>query len=417
MDVDVMEVAAGVFQARAKHVGWVLVVDGDEVTLVDTGYPGDRDRVVASLARIGRSPADVAAVVLTHAHPDHLGSAEYFRTVVGKPVLAHELEVPNATGARIEQVSIPTLLTMAWRSDVLVWAMDVIRLKGAKVDRLGDVQTFGTGPLDVPGRPVPVHTPGHTSGHCAMHLPERGVLLAGDALMTDHALSHASGPQLLPGFFNHDNAQARESLALIADLEADVVIPGHGPVFRGTPAQAVHAALAAVPEPLAPGMDRISYGAIVPLPPAEVFAFVSDPRHWHLFFDSVRSAEADADWGAVGGHARLTNVDPGPDHRVRTRAHGVGPAARIPVHRTSTGAPGHGQPQGVRTAARRDPVAGHHRVPVARRRGQTDRPGARPGAATDLQHGDGQASAGSRQPLRPRVAVGGECDGRRTLRM
>ena len=309
MDVDVMEVAAGVFQARAKHVGWVLVVDGDEVTLVDTGWPGDRDRVIASLARIGRSPADVAAVVLTHAHPDHLGSAEYFRTVVGKPVLAHELEVPNATGARVEQAAISSLLKMAWRPDAIVWAWDsVIRLKGLGVERLGEVQTFGTGSLDVPGRPVPVHTPGHTSGHCVLHLPERGVLLAGDALMTDHALDHPTGPELLPEFFNHDNAQARESLALIADLEADVVVPGHGPVFRGTPAQAVHAALAAIPQPLAPGTDRISYGAIIPLPPAEAFAFVSDPRHWHLFFDTLRSAEADADWGAVGGHARMTHA-------------------------------------------------------------------------------------------------------------
>lgn len=246
MNVEVVEVASGVFLARAKHVGWVLVVDGGEVTLVDTGYPGDRERVIASLRQIGRSPADVAAVVLTHAHPDHLGSAEYFRSTVGKPVLAHELEVANATGARIEQVSIPTLLKMAWRPDVFVWAMDVIRLKGAKVERLGAVQTFGTGPLDVPGRPVPVHTPGHTSGHAAMHLPERGVLLAGDALMTEHALASHTGPQLLPGFFNTDNAQARESLALLADLDAEVVVPGHGPAFRGTPAQAVQAARAAV---------------------------------------------------------------------------------------------------------------------------------------------------------------------------
>ena len=47
-------------------------------------------------------------------------------------------------------------------------------------------------------------------------------------------------------FFNHDTAQAQQSLALIADLAADVVVPGHGPVFRGTPAQAVASALAAI---------------------------------------------------------------------------------------------------------------------------------------------------------------------------
>jgi len=39
----------------------------------------------------------------------------------------------------------------------------------------------GSGPLEVPGRLVPVPTPGHTSGLCAFHLPERGVLIAGDA--------------------------------------------------------------------------------------------------------------------------------------------------------------------------------------------------------------------------------------------
>ncbi len=137
-------------QARAKHVGWVLVVDGHEVTLVDTGYPGDHDRVIASLAQIGRSPADVAAVVLTHAHPDHLGSAESFRSTVGKPVKVNALEVDKATGARIEQVSIPTLMTMVWRPGVFVWALDVTRLKAAKVERLGEVGAFGVGAWEFP---------------------------------------------------------------------------------------------------------------------------------------------------------------------------------------------------------------------------------------------------------------------------
>lgn len=241
-DLDVREVAPGVWHARAKHVGWVLVVDGDEVTLVDTGYPGDRDRVIASLAQVGRSPADVAAVILTHAHPDHLGSAEHFRTALGRRVLAHELEVPNATGQRIEQVSVATLLKMVWRRDVIVWAREAMSLGVTKVDRLGAVETFTTEALDLPGRPVPIFTPGHTSGHCAFHLPERGALLAGDALMTDHALAHPAGPTLLPTFFNHDNEQARASLTTLSGLAADVVIPGHGPAYQGSPESAVAAA-------------------------------------------------------------------------------------------------------------------------------------------------------------------------------
>ena len=247
MDLNVIEVASGVYQARAKHVCWILVVDGDEVTLVDTGYPGDRERVIASLEQIGRSPADVAAVVLTHAHPDHLGSAEHFRTRHGKPVMAHHDEVRNATGQEIEQVSIGTLLSMAWRPDVFTWIFDAaVHLKAAGVERVGQVEAFGEETLEVPGRPRAIHTPGHTSGHCALHLPERGTLLAGDALMTAHALVHDGGPQLLPDFFNTDNAQALASLDKLADVDADVVVPGHGPAFRGSPADAVAAVRASV---------------------------------------------------------------------------------------------------------------------------------------------------------------------------
>jgi glyoxylase-like metal-dependent hydrolase (beta-lactamase superfamily II) len=60
-------------------------------------------------------------------------------------------------------------------------------------------------------------------------------VLAGDALMTGHALTRHRGPQLLPAFFNTDTAQARQSLQRLSGLAADVVIPGHGPAFHGSP--------------------------------------------------------------------------------------------------------------------------------------------------------------------------------------
>jgi glyoxylase-like metal-dependent hydrolase (beta-lactamase superfamily II) len=76
-----------------------------------------------------------------------------------------------------------------------------------------------------------------------VHAPDRGVLLAGDAMMTQHAVGGDAGPQLLPAFFNTDTGLARRSLQHLRPLDADVVVPGHGPTFRGTPAQAVELAL------------------------------------------------------------------------------------------------------------------------------------------------------------------------------
>lgn len=95
MQVQLDEVADRVWHVQSTHVGWMLVTDGDGVTVVDTGCPGDREALLHSLERIGRSPADVAAVLLTHAHPDHIGSAAHLGRTAPAPVLTHELEASH----------------------------------------------------------------------------------------------------------------------------------------------------------------------------------------------------------------------------------------------------------------------------------------------------------------------------------
>ncbi len=60
-----------------------------------------------------------------------------------------------------------------------------------------------------------------------------GVLVAGDALVTGHPLSTRRGPQLLPSIFNHDQGGCVRSLAALGLLDTDVLLPGHGPVWRG----------------------------------------------------------------------------------------------------------------------------------------------------------------------------------------
>ena len=79
-------VTARVHLARTPLVNWTLVSDESGVLLIDAGYPGDRDDVLSSLNRLGFGPADVRAIVLTHAHIDHLGLAIWFAHVHRTPV-------------------------------------------------------------------------------------------------------------------------------------------------------------------------------------------------------------------------------------------------------------------------------------------------------------------------------------------
>jgi glyoxylase-like metal-dependent hydrolase (beta-lactamase superfamily II) len=241
--MDIEEVAAGVYSVEASHTNFALLVDGIEVTLVDSGYPKDRDLVDASVARIGRSLADVRAVVLTHGHSDHLGSAERMRRDHAVPVLCHSAEVPVARGEITQRISILEL-RRAWRPKIFRFAVNALLLGGLRPEHVTDVGTFDDGEtIDVPGRPVAVFTPGHTQGHCALHLPERGVLITGDALITvDLWDPDRRGPQMIRRQFNHDHVRAMDSLDRIASLEADVLIPGHGKPWRGSPRRAVEKA-------------------------------------------------------------------------------------------------------------------------------------------------------------------------------
>ncbi|MFG3085522.1 MBL fold metallo-hydrolase [Streptomyces parvulus] len=234
MGADVRQVADGTYLVHGSHTNWVILADGDAVTLVDTGYPGDRRQLLDSLAAVGSSPEAVAAVLITHAHNDHLGSAEYLRAAHGTPVLLHEAEVPHARRDFLQQVSVGTILRNAWRPGVLPWTVHVLRSGGTERHPVAAPAPFpAPGALDLPGRPVPVHTPGHTDGHCVFHLPGAGVVISGDALVSGHAISRIDGPQLLPDLFHHDRARAVDSLDVIAGLDGDLLLPGHGPLHRG----------------------------------------------------------------------------------------------------------------------------------------------------------------------------------------
>ncbi|MBE7163228.1 MAG: MBL fold metallo-hydrolase [Williamsia herbipolensis] len=250
----VTEVADDVFLAEGTDVNWVLLREGRDVTLIDAGYPGDRIAVAESIRAVGARPDDVRAVLLTHAHIDHMGAANELFAQYAVPLFVDPVEVSHAHRDHLEQAGPAAVVRNITRPGVLPWSLRVVRAGALKKVALLHAQPFpGTGPLDLPGRPVPVATHGHTSGHSAYFVPHAGVVVTGDALVTAHPVSTVDGPQILGPMFNHGTQD--EALAAIGALEvldAGVILPGHGPVARLPVAEAVARARGAAVRPGSP---------------------------------------------------------------------------------------------------------------------------------------------------------------------
>ena len=236
----VTEAAPGVYAVEGHASNWTLVAEGDALTLVDAGYPGYHDDVLASISEIGHRLGDVETVLVTHAHIDHIGSLPRLLEEHPVPVLLSPTEARHARREYLEQAGTTDVVRNLWRPRMLPWALHIMRNGAMHDPGVPEATDFGdVGVIDVPGRPVPIATPGHTSGHTAYLVPGARVLLAGDALVTGHPLSTTTGPQILMDFFHHDVDAMDASLDVIAEVDADAIVPGHGPVFRGSPRDAV----------------------------------------------------------------------------------------------------------------------------------------------------------------------------------
>ncbi|OBJ69125.1 MBL fold metallo-hydrolase [Mycobacterium sp. 1274756.6] len=238
-----IQVTETVFLAHGEMVNWVLVADDAGVMLIDAGYPGDRDAVLASLREAGYDAADVRAILLTHAHIDHLGSAIWFAEQHRTPVYCHYDEVGHARREYLEQASPLDVAMRLWQPRWALWSLHLVRAGGLSGAGIPSVQALTPQiAADLPGAPLAVPSPGHTGGHCSYVVD--GVLVSGDALVTGHPLLSRSGPQVLPALFSHDHEQGVRSLAALELLDTSLLAPGHGPLWEGPIREAVAAARA-----------------------------------------------------------------------------------------------------------------------------------------------------------------------------
>jgi glyoxylase-like metal-dependent hydrolase (beta-lactamase superfamily II) len=212
----------------ASAAGW---------TLIDTGLPTSASTIRAcAQKRFGPRPPQ--AIIMTHGHFDHAGTVETLAEDWNVPVYAHPLELPFLNGTSSYPPPDPLAGGGAMALLSPLFPRSPVNL-GARLRALPDDQT-------VPGMPGWrwLHTPGHAPGHISLWRESDRSLIAGDAFVTTGQESIyeviAQTPEMHgpPRYFTPDWNAAEKSVRLLASLEPELAVTGHGRPVRGANMQA-----------------------------------------------------------------------------------------------------------------------------------------------------------------------------------
>src|SRR3954447_2564322 len=227
------DAAPGIHRIEDAHTNWYLVEDQWRVCIVDAGVPSSWDSLQEALSEIGRGPEDVDALVLTHAHFDHVGFAEKARTELNVPVYVHENDAPMTRHPWRYDFERPRSFYFATQVQALPIVAEFLRTRAFWPPPIKQVERYTDGTLPVPGAPRVVFSPGHTLGHCALHFPARDALIAGDAIVTLDPYTARRGPRLVACAATADVERNLRSLDAIAATGARTVLTGHGEPWTG----------------------------------------------------------------------------------------------------------------------------------------------------------------------------------------
>jgi glyoxylase-like metal-dependent hydrolase (beta-lactamase superfamily II) len=225
-------VAPGLVGLRILFVNVFAVAGETGWTLIDAGLSGSASRITRwAREHFGAVPPN--AIVLTHAHFDHVGAIDSLIESWRVPVYAHRDELPYVTGEQSYPPPEPAVGGGMMARMASLYPRGPIDL-GAWVREL---PADGSIPV-LPGWRW-VHSPGHTAGHVSLFREVDRTLIVGDAFCTTKQESFfavaTQTPELHgpPAYFTTDWDAARDSVQRLAALRPAIVAPGHGQPMAG----------------------------------------------------------------------------------------------------------------------------------------------------------------------------------------
>ncbi|MBV9789772.1 MAG: MBL fold metallo-hydrolase [Chloroflexi bacterium] len=199
-----------------------LIEDGDQITVIDTGYKDSEKPILTAVQSLGKQPTDITNIVLTHCHPDHAGSVAALKDATNARTWMHRIdaEVVRGNTPMVRSQPAPGLLNQ------ILYRL-VIKPVGPYVPAaVIDCEVNDGDVLPIAGGLKAIYTPGHSMGHLAFLLQrDGGLLFVGDACSNMLGLAYS--------IVYDDLAEGRRSLAKLAQVETSAICFGHGKALSG----------------------------------------------------------------------------------------------------------------------------------------------------------------------------------------
>ncbi|MBN2880122.1 MAG: MBL fold metallo-hydrolase [Clostridia bacterium] len=190
-----IKIAENVFKLEKMLVSQVyLIKDGEQVTIIDTGFAGEYANIKNQLNEIGIEPENINYIIITHGHMDHIANLKKLSKISGAKIFVHADDLE-----RIDGKADPAQINLLEG--------------GEELDILGGIQA--------------IHIPGHSKGNMAFYAKRSGILFSGDCLFNNKGLS------LPPVKFNDDTELFEKNVKVLSEYDISIICPGHGPHIEG----------------------------------------------------------------------------------------------------------------------------------------------------------------------------------------
>ena len=202
-----MKVANDIFfypwESYSQNNSNSIMITGQVKVLVDPGHSHLFSNLSQQIKQDGVDPSEIELVLYTHCHPDHMEAGQELAQYGARQAL-HPVEEEYLRNI----------------------GPDFFRAMGLSMPEIKIDIHLSEGELDLGGHKFMVfHTPGHSPGEVCLYHPESKILIAGDLIF-----AQGVGRTDFPG---GNGAQLKESIMRMAELDIEVVLPGHGPAIMG----------------------------------------------------------------------------------------------------------------------------------------------------------------------------------------